>query len=181
MKKKLYILPLLVAALTTVGVSCSTDDDWNNYAEWREANEAWLQEQRTILNPDGSEFYTRLSPEWNRQGYVLIHYFNDRSETEGNLSPYFNSTVNVKYKGRLYNDIAFDSSYKMVDSLFTCRPQDVISGWSTALQDMRVGDSARVVIPWQSAYGASGQGMIPPYSVLQFDIKMVDMVSWEKK
>ena len=110
-----------------------------------------------------------------------MHYFNDRSLTEGNLTPLSTSTVSVKYIGRLYNNEPFDSSYLATDSLFTTKVGDVISGWGIALQHMRVGDSVRVVIPYQQAYGATQSGSILPYSNLQFDIKLVDIPLYETK
>ncbi len=110
--------------------------------------------------------YQTLTPAWNTSANVLIRYLNDRSKTVGNLSPMLNSTVDVKYIGRLYNDVPFDSSYLQTasygDSLFRTQPSSVIQGWTIALLDMRVGDSARVVIPYNLGYGSSGSGVIPP-------------------
>lgn len=181
MKKSLFTLPIVVAILAIVSVSCGGDDTWKTYETWRNNNQQWLQSLRSILDEDGKEFYQRLSPEWNKQAYIYIHYFNDRRETEGNLQPLYTSTCNVKYIGRLYNDVAFDSSYNNVDSIFTTRPSDVIAGWGIALQNMRVGDSVRVAIPYEMAYGTDGSGSIPPYSALQFDIKLVDIPAYEIK
>ena len=89
----------------------------------------------------------------------------------------------MKYIGRLYNDVPFDSSYLQTasygDSLFRTQPSSVIQGWTIALLDMRVGDSARVVIPYNLGYGSSGSGVIPPYSTLVFDMKLVDIPFFE--
>ncbi|MDE7386100.1 MAG: FKBP-type peptidyl-prolyl cis-trans isomerase [Muribaculaceae bacterium] len=180
MKKILLLIPALIAAMA-VFTSCHDDDNWKDYTEWRDANNAWIQQQGMLLDENGKAFYTRVYPAWNKSAYVYMHYFNDRSLTEGNLTPLYTSTVSVKYKGRLYNDIAFDSSYTNVDSLFTTTLGSVIDGWGIALQDMRVGDSARVVIPYQQGYGSTASGSIPPYSALQFDIKLVDIPYYEKK
>ncbi len=114
---------------------------------------------------------------------MLIHYFNDRAKTEGNLSPLVTSTVDAKYIGRLYNDEPFDSSFTMTtygDSIYRFRPSDMISGWQIALTDMRVGDSCRVVIPADQGYGVQSTGIILPYSVLVFDIKLTDIYSLQQ-
>ncbi|MCM1450260.1 MAG: FKBP-type peptidyl-prolyl cis-trans isomerase [Clostridiales bacterium] len=183
MKKILLIIPSLIAVLTLLTqTSCGeSNDTWNDYALWRETNSNWLLDQGALLDDDGQAFYTRVVPQWNSSAYVYMHYFNDRSLTEGNLTPLYNSTVAVKYIGRLYNQEPFDSSYRAVDSLFVTQLGNVVSGWGIALQNMRVGDSARVVIPYEQGYGASSMGSIPPYSVLQFDIKLVDIPYYEAK
>ncbi len=178
MKKILLIFPLLAL----VFAACNDDEnDPNKYLDWMEANNTWLEEQATLLNPDRTPYYTKLTPDWNSNAYVLIHYFNDRRQTEGNLSPLYTSTVAVKYAGRLYDDTPFDSSYRMTDSLYVSQLSSNIHGWWIAVSDMRVGDSARVVIPAAQAYGSSSSGIIPPFSALQFDIKLVDIPYYQEK
>ena len=62
---------------------------------------------------------------------MLAHWFNDRKLTQGNLKPYYTSTVDVKYIGRLYNDEPFDSSYTLMadygDSIFRTKVGRVIA------------------------------------------------------
>ena len=57
----------------------------------------------------------------------------------------------------------------------------MIQGWVVALQDMRVGDSCEVVIPYSMAYGSQDLGTIKPYSMLKFGIKLVDIPFYEIK
>ena len=168
-------------------VSSSCNDDgtttWEQYKEWRQTNLDFYEEQKFLMDPDGDGMYyqTQVAP-WNSGAEILIRYLNDRSKTEGNLSPMLTSTVDVKYIGRFYNGVAFDSSYSVQpDSVFTTGVSDVIAGWTLALQYMRVGDSARVVIPYGMGYGSSGSGSIYPYSTLVFDIKLKDIVDYEEK
>lgn len=181
--KKLFIY--LVGAISAACmISCGGDDEttWEIYEQWRDANVSWLASQEARTNADGTPYYTKVVPDWDSQAYVLVKYFNDRSKTVGNLSPMYTSTVNVKYKGCLYTDEPFDSSYLMTtygDSIFQTRPSGVISGWAIALEDMRVGDTCEVLIPYEYGYGASGSGSIPPYSTLKFGIKLVDIDAYE--
>lgn len=165
--------------------ACSDDDNtWDDYADWRNANEAWLSEQAARTNDDGTPYYTKLTPAWDTSAYVLIHYFNDRRLTEGKLSPLLTSTVDVKYIGRLYNDEPFDSSFTSqspADSIYRTACNKVIRGWVIALEDMRVGDSCEVLIPYQQAYGAANSGVIKPYSALNFGIKLVGIPYYEAK
>lgn len=87
--------------------------------------------------------------------------------------------MHVKYIGRFYNGTAFDSSYLQTDSIFETKLSSVVSGWQIALQNMHVGDSCEVVIPYQSAYGSTGYSSVPPYSNLVFHMKLKDIPDWE--
>jgi len=181
---KKIVFYLAAAAAATGLLSCGDDDEstWEVYEQWRETNVAWLASQETRTNADGTPYYNKVVPAWDSQAYVLIKYFNDRSKTHGNLSPMYTSTVNVKYKGCLCTDEPFDSSYLMTtygDSIFQTQLSGVISGWAIALEDMHVGDTCEVLIPYEYAYGASGSGSIPPYSALKFGIKLVDIAGYE--
>ncbi len=182
MKKLPYILLLTLFIVGLTSCFGDGDDNWDEYREWRETNENWLAEQALKKNTDGSDYYTKLVPVWDEKAYVLIHYFNNRKLTEGNLSPLYTSTVDVKYIGRLYNDEAFDSSYTQTtygDSIYRTKCNAVIAGWTIALEDMRVGDSCEVIIPYQQGYMASQVGVIPPYSCLKFNMKLVDIPYYE--
>jgi len=180
----LRLLPLAFIAVAGLLSSCDDDNQttWEQYKEWRQTNIDFYEEQKYLITPSGENYYNTITAPWNSGAEVLIKYLNDRSKTEGNLSPMLTSTVAVKYIGRLYNGEAFDSSYSVKpDSVFTTQLTSVISGWTLALQYMRVGDSARVVLPYGQAYGSTGSGAIPPYSTLVFDIKLKDIVDYEEK
>ena len=182
--KKLPVIVLLVLVLGALGSCLKTSEAWEQYKEWYYLNQAWLEEQKALTNPDGTPYYTKLVASFDDQKEVYIHYFNDRSKTAKNLRPLVSSTVDVKYIGRLYDGTAFDSSYVNVspaDSIFRTTLTSVIKGWTIALMDMHVGDSCRVVIPYQSAYGTTinESSVIYPYSVLEFDIKLVDINKYE--
>ena len=104
--KKFPLLALFLLVLS----ACKLDpvrDVWKYYEDWRNENNAWLAQQEARTNADGTPYYQKVVPEFDRNAYVLIHYFTDRSATEGNLSPLISSTVDVKYKlltcrGRLH-------------------------------------------------------------------------------
>lgn len=182
--KKFPIIFFLVLFLCSGLASCLTknDDIWDDYEAWRKTNESWILEQANKKDENGNDYYKKVVPAWNKNAYVYIHYFNDTMLTRDNLSPLYTSTVDVKYIGRFYDGAAFDSSYlstSPADSIFRTRLTDVIHGWTIALTDMHVGDSCQVLIPYQYAYGENQTGSIPPYSALQFDIKLVDIPGFE--
>ena len=108
-------------------------------------------------------YYTTVVPEWNPGGFVLMHFFNDRSETEGNLSPLYNSIVDVRYQ--LHCDgTGADSSDNVTKygakGIFRTPLNNTIQGWYVALPQMRCGDSAEVIVPYGLGYGASSSGVI---------------------
>lgn len=186
MKKFFWIL--LAVLVTGVTYSCSNDDDDNyvdlsKYQDWKVQNEQWVEEMQNRKNPDGTPYYTTIVPDWNKGSFILMHYFNDRSETAENLSPLYTSYVDVRYIGYNCQDEPFDSS--TVDNSygtlgirrFACN--GVIQGWSIALMDMHVGDTAEVVIPYEVAYGTSYTGAVLPYSALRFNIRLADIYRYE--
>ena len=84
--------------------------------------------------------------------------------------PLASDEVHVNYVGRLPDGTVFDKSIQ--PQWF--RLDSVISGWSSALQQMPVGAKWRLVIPSAQAYGADGAGeLIPPYTPLVFEIELL--------
>ena len=182
MKKLLFCLIAFVAF--SVVVSCDDDDTWKKYEEWRKINKEWIAQQTILPGEDGKPYYTKIVPSWNSQAYVIIKYFNDTMLTKDNLKPLLTSTVDVKYIGRLYNDVAFDSSFMRTtpaDSVFRTKLTGVIEGWQIALMNMHIGDSCEIVIPSDQAYGSSGSGSIYPYSALKFHVKLVGIPGYYVK
>ena len=172
--KKLLATVLASIVLITV-FSCDDNETWNKYEDWRKANQKWLTEQMERKNDDGTPYYTKVVPSWDSQAYVLMKFFNDTMITKDNLKPLFTSTIDVKYKGVMYNGEPFDSSYLRIypaDSIFRTKLTDVISGWAIGIMNMHVGDSCDIIIPYQQAYKETGSGVINPYSVLKFGVKL---------
>lgn len=172
---------VLTALLACIAMSCGKESIWDKYEEWRLENNAWYLEQKELKGPDGQLWYHELTPWWNPTSGVLAHYYNDTTLNRDNLSPLQSSTVSVQYRGTFYNDAAFDSSYTMVDSIMTTALDKVIVGWQVALYSMHIGDSVDVVIPYTQAYGISGNGGIPPYTALKFNIKLVGIPYYEQR
>lgn len=183
MKKLPYALLLIIVAAWILP-ACSHDDDVTiaeAYAEWKEKNDAWLLEQQSRTNEDGTPYFKTLVPVWDPSAYVLIHYFNDRALTEGNLSPLYTSTVDTRYYLTYYQGTPIDSSYNQTtygQGIFRTQVNEVIDGWAIALEDMRCGDTCEVVIPYAQGYGTSSTS-IYPYSALKFNMSLVDIPYYE--
>ena len=89
--------------------------------------------------------------------------------------PQMSDKVKVHYEGRLLDGTVFDSSYKRNEPTeFT--PTQVIKGWTEALTMMPVGSKWQLYIPYQLAYGNRDAGKIKPYSMLIFDVELLDII-----
>ncbi len=82
--------------------------------------------------------------------------------------------VMVKYRGTLVDGTLFDETKPgQPDFTFNVGMQQVMPGWDEGLQLMKEGDSFKFIIPWRLAYGPRGQGPIPPFSSLIFDVELI--------
>ena len=86
--------------------------------------------------------------------------------------PTATDTVQVYYTGSLINGRVFDGTSPGLPASF--KVNEVVPGWTEALQLMREGDHWQLVLPAALAYGARGAGTaIPPDQVLVFDMTLV--------
>ncbi|MDX9928095.1 MAG: FKBP-type peptidyl-prolyl cis-trans isomerase [Bacteroidales bacterium] len=83
--------------------------------------------------------------------------------------------VKVHYTGKLLDDTTFDSSVDRGEPA-TFGVNQVIQGWQEAIQLMPVGSKFKFYIPYELAYGEQGQGPIPPYSTLKFEVELIEIV-----
>jgi FKBP-type peptidyl-prolyl cis-trans isomerase FkpA len=92
-------------------------------------------------------------------------------------------TVTVNYTGTFADGTVFDSSVPRGQPfVFVLGQGRVIKGWDEGLVGMKVGGKRTLVIPADMAYGAqgirdpaTGQYVIPPESVLYFDVELVNV------
>lgn len=93
---------------------------------------------------------------------------------EDNIHPTVNSTVKVHYHGTLLDGTIFDSSVERNEPI-SFPLSRVIKGWTEGLQLMVVGDTFKFFIPSDLAYGDSAAGIIPPGSLLIFEVELLDI------
>lgn len=184
MKKYLHIALMLLCVLV---VSCSKDDEDVVDEVWKLANEEAFQK----ITADSE--YMKLESE-SKNGYIMYKVIKN-GEGEGPI--FFTDSIRAYYKGCLIKDkkgnIIQDLSKVLEDGyVFDQRMYDdgipatfsvtnLVDGWQTALQHMRVGDRWEIWIPQKLGYGANpqkrnGQVTIPGYSTLVFDLEVVEKI-----
>ena len=84
-----------------------------------------------------------------------------------------NDTIVIHYKGQLLDGFIFDQT-KEKPATFPLKR--LIKGWQTALPQCRKGGKILILLPSHMAYSIRNLGMIPPNSVLQFEIEVVDII-----
>jgi hypothetical protein len=171
-------------AMSTLFSACFEKDD-DGSSSWAKANMDWLEDQMKLKDDDGNDFYEAIIAPWDESALILMHWFNDTNLTRNNLKPLYTSMVDVKYYGRYYNNEPLDSSYARTspaDSIFRTRLNSgIIAGWALAITNMHIGDSVRVVIPYNMGYGTTAYGAIKGYTNLEFDLKLVGIPFYEVK
>lgn len=89
--------------------------------------------------------------------------------------PLATDVVTVHYTGKLTDGTVFDSSVERGEPASFGLDQ-VIEGWTEALQLMPVGSKFEIWLPAELGYGPQGiQGVIPPYSVLNFEVELLSI------
>jgi FKBP-type peptidyl-prolyl cis-trans isomerase FklB len=88
--------------------------------------------------------------------------------------PSENDKVKVNYHGTLLDGTVFDSSVDRKEPI-VFKVNQVIKGWTEALQLMPVGSKFKVYIPQELAYESREQGKIKPFSMLIFVIELLSI------
>ena len=90
--------------------------------------------------------------------------------------PLAHSKVRVHYTGTLLDGTEFDSSVRRGEPA-EFGVNQVIAGWTEALQLMSPGSKYRLFIPARLGYGEHGAGQaIPPNAALIFDVELLDIL-----
>lgn len=137
----------------------SIDDavDYFNSSRYREKSEAFMAKNATREGvqqlPGGLQYKIKVA------GNGAVATAND--------------AVLCVYRGTFPDGRTFDSSRGKAATLSL---DAVVPGLAQALQQLPEGSSAKIYIPWQLAYGARGSKIVPPYSVLVYDVEIVRVI-----
>ena len=195
-KSILWLIGLLFVTSLSV-VSCSeTDGVEDPYANWEERNQRYIDSIATVAEANqGNEVGQwkiirsyKLPPlGLDERGKVNDNVYCEILEVgDGTVSPLFTDSVDVHYRGQLIplNDgqiVTFDQSYQGELDLNAAtsvgyKPSGVVTGWTSALQEMKAGDRWKLYIPYNLGYGESGYSSIPGYSILIFDLYLEKVI-----
>ena len=153
-------LAFVLFTLSIGFIACEKDDDYTAQLIQKEIEdrEAYLEADSVTTAPTASGLY-----------YIEIKEGTGVQATAGDI-------VKVDYQGQFLNGQIFDAS--MPDGTpieFTLGVGQVIKGWDEAIALMKEGGSAKLIIPSDLAYGATGSGSIPPYTTLVFYVNLIDV------
>ncbi len=92
-------------------------------------------------------------------------------------APVATDKVKVNYRGTLTDGTEFDSSFKR-NQAAEFPLNGVIKCWTEGLQKVKVGGKAKLVCPYDIAYGERGSPpVIPGYSTLVFEVELLEIVA----
>merc|ERR1711934_779923 len=124
-------------------------------------------------NEKGKQF---LEANKNKEGVITLPsgmQYKVLRKGEGIAHPTADSPCECHYKGTLIDGTQFDSSYDR-GSPTTFAPNQVIKGWTEAMQLMVEGDKWEMYIPSELGYGDSGSPpKIPGGSALIFRMEIL--------
>jgi len=130
-----------------------------------------------MADPNGEEAgIAFLESNKSKEGVITLDsglQYKVLEEGAGLEHPKVGTPCECHYAGRLLDGTEFDSSYKR-GTPTTFAPNQVIKGWTEAMQLMVQGDKWEMYIPYELAYGAGGKPpKIPQCACLIFVMEIV--------
>ena len=151
-----------------------------------EAASEYFEENLRVIKEKRDEAYKSENVQWlaenaKKEGVVsLPSGLQYKVITMGQgEKPTVDETVEVKYEGKTIDGNIFDSSYKRNPQTVQFACNQVIKGWTEALQLMPVGSKWEIYIPQELAYGERQAGQIKPFSTLIFTVELLDIIKPE--
>ena len=133
----------------------------NVYMDWKLANDKWLTNYVQTHKND-TDFFTTSTG----LSYQLIYggYKLSRQPNSG-------SNIKVSYKGTLIDGSVFDSNTVGTWLILS----QTIAGWREIMPKLHTGAHIKLFVPSALAYDTiSTNPVIPPHSVLIFDLNLLD-------
>ena len=98
-------------------------------------------------------------------------YYNILTQGSG-ATPASNSTLSVKYTGKLSDGTVFETKTTPVNFSLS----GVIIGWQITMPLIQKGGKIEMIIPSLYAFGCTGTGPIPPYAILYYEVELIDVL-----
>ena len=191
MKNSLLWLMGLFFTVSFISSCEETDGVIDPYTDWEERNQHYIDSIASVAKANQGNAVGQWkiihTYKYPQQGLVMgdvnEYVYCKVLEVGDGATPMFTDTVAANYCGKLiplYNGsvVTFDQSYQgelnsdvATPSIFAV--SGVITGWTTALQEMKEGDRWELYVPNELGYGNSNKPSIPAYSTLIFDLHLV--------
>lgn len=93
------------------------------------------------------------------------------------------SSVSIDYKGSFVDGYVFENTYEkgLTPTFNYGKEYQLIEGMHIGLSGLRSGESVKIILPSQRAFGSEGSlaGIVPPYTAVIFDVEIKKVI--EKK
>ena len=193
MKNSLLLLMGLFFTVSFISSCEETDGVIDPYTDWEERNQHYIDSIASVAKANQGNAVGQWkiihTYKYPQQGLVMgdvnEYVYCKVLEVGDGATPMFTDTVAANYCGKLiplYNGsvVTFDQSYQgelnsdvATPSIFAV--SGVITGWTTALQEMKEGDRWELYVPSDLGYGDYGKNEIPGFSTLIFDLDLVEV------
>ena len=193
MKNSLLWLMGLFFTVSFISSCEETDGVIDPYTDWEERNQHYIDSIASVAKANQGNAVGQWkiihTYKYPQQGLVMgdvnEYVYCKVLEVGDGATPMFTDTVAANYCGKLiplYNVsvVTFDQSYQgelnsdvATPSIFAV--SGVITGWTTALQEMKEGDRWELYVPSDLGYGDYGKNEIPGFSTLIFDLDLVEV------
>ncbi|ULB34024.1 MULTISPECIES: FKBP-type peptidyl-prolyl cis-trans isomerase [Proteiniphilum] len=178
---KMYSTIFIILSAAILFTSCDKTETFDD--KWKLDNEA----QFALITNDAR--YKKINSQ-SGKGFIM----QKEIESGDGATPYFTDRVEVLYTGWykrdwsksdtykddkgniIYNKVIFDSTANRNNIPSKFQIKELVDGFSTALQHMKVGDKWEIWIPWYMGYGEISSGTIPAYTTLVFEIELVSIL-----
>lgn len=183
-----FVWLLLVAFMVPFFVACEESEVESEYANWQKRNQDFIDSIAAVAEADTSGrwkiFKNYLLPPDDPNDLTVSKNVNDyvycyvEQEGDGTVSPMVTDSMRVNYRVWLLNGEVLDQSFRGDFDASISVPakfgmNNMITGWTTALLHMHIGDAWTVYMPYPLAYGQTGSGSVPGYSALKYWINLV--------
>lgn len=124
-------------------------------------------------NQEGKDFLAEMASKSGVKVLASGMMYEVLKKGDGDKHPKASTPCDCHYAGTLIDGKKFDSSYDR-GTPTTFAPNQVIKGWTEAMQYMVEGDKWKMYIPAGLAYGSSGAGgAIPGGAALVFEMELI--------
>ena|SRR3569832_913930 len=152
--KKIFVLMAIATVLVVTGSGCTKD---------KGCQEKTVASEEGVITAYATANGITATKHSSGIYYEII--------TPGNSTkPTIANSIKATYTGKLLDGSVFDArttSFALAN---------VIAGWQIGIPLIGEGGKIKLIIPSSLAYGCAGRSPIQPYSVLYFEVELVDVL-----